>query len=364
MHGRARLTRALEALWLTALVVVSVAAAASETRRVRDVRLGAHRDFDRVVIELDARTRVERRADPAGGGLELWLEAQPALAKQRLETARRLGRIDLEAGAGGAYLRVQPREGRTRVFVLERPFRVVVDVAPPSATPLAIPEGAEAIPLVEAAPPPPPAPAPAPPPPPAPAAAPTPPPPVAEAPAPSPPPAPAPPEKQPEPTPPPAPEPAEPEPALPATKPAPPAPPEETRAPPPKPTRPVPPPAAKAAERPPKPALSAWQRWLGQGLATIAALAGVAALVVFWIALRRRRAAPPRIHAMEEAMLREPDTIRPTEIVGAADRLEIVEKRLDEEARARAALEERVSSLSEELKVLRDRINRLVKPGG
>jgi hypothetical protein len=123
------------------------------------------------------------------------------------------------------------------------------------------------------------------------------------------------------------------------------------------------PPAAKAPERPPKPALGAWQRWLGQGLATIAALAGVAALVVFWIALRRRRAAPRGIHALEEAVLREPDTIRPTEIVGAADRLEIVEKRLDEEARARVALEERVSVLSEELKVLRDRINRLVKPG-
>jgi hypothetical protein len=339
-------------VWLTALVVVSVAAAASEARRVRDVRLGAHREFDRVVIELDARTRVERRADPAGGGLELWLEAQPSLAKQRLETSRRLGRIDLEAGDGGAYLRVQPRAGRSRVFLLERPFRVVVDVAPPAPTPLAIPEGAEAIPSVEAAlpPPPPPPPAPAPPP-------------VVEAPPPPPPPAPAPAEKQPEPAPPPSPEPAEPEPALPATKPAPPAPPEETRAPPPKPPRPVTPPSAKAPERPATPAVSAWQRWLGQGLTTIAALAGVAALVVFWIALRRRRAAPPRAHEIEEPVLREPDTIRPTEIVGAADRLEIVEKRLDEEARARAALEQRVSVLQEELKVLRDRTNRLTKPG-
>jgi hypothetical protein len=109
--------------------------------------------------------------------------------------------------------------------------------------------------------------------------------------------------------------------------------------------------------------VGAWQRWLGQGLATIAALAGVAALVVLWIALRRRRAALPRVHEIEEPVLREPDTIRPIEIVGAADRLEIVEKRLDEEARARAALEERVSVLQEELKVLRDRTNRLLRPG-
>jgi hypothetical protein len=348
-------------VWLAALVVVSVASAASETRRVRDVRLGAHREFDRVVIELDGRTRVERRADPAGGGLELWLEAQPSLAKQRLETSRRLGRIDLEAGDGGAYLRVQPRAGRSRVFLLERPFRVVVDVAPPAPTPLAIPEGAEAIPTVQAAappaPPPPPEPVVGAPPPPAPA-----PPPIVEVLPPTPP-APAPAEKQPEPIPPPAPEPAEPEPALPATKPAPPAPPEETRAPPPKSTRPVPPPTAKAPKPPARPAVSAWQRWLGQGLTTLAALAGVAALAVFWIALRRRRAALPRVHESEEPVLREPDTIRPTEIVGAADRLEIVEKRLDEEARARAVLEERVSVLQEELKVLRDRTNRLMKPG-
>ncbi len=55
------------------------------------------------------------------------------------------------------------------------------------------------------------------------------------------------------------------------------------------------------------------------------------------------------------------DEIRPSEIIGAADRLEILEKRLDEEVRARAHVEERVALLNEELKVLRDRVNRLAK---
>lgn len=317
------------------------------------MRLGAHRDFDRIVIELDQRTRVERRSE-APGGLELWLEAQPSLPKQRLETARRLGRIDLEAGDGGVYLRLQPRPGRARAFVLERPFRVVVDVAAPAPAPLAIPEGAEAIPLVEAPPQEAPVAEPATPP-----SAEPPTPPVAEAP--KPPPAePPPPVQQAEPPPAPAPEPPEPEPALPATKPETLEPPQPARVPPPP---PAPPTAAKPAPEPVAPAESAWQRWIGQGLATIAGLAGAAALIVLWIALRRRRvAAAPAFDAIDELPSDEPTSIRPLEI-GAEDRLESVEKRLDEEARARIALEERVSELQEELKLLRDRTNRLAKPG-
>jgi hypothetical protein len=127
----------------------------------------------------------------------------------------------------------------------------------------------------------------------------------------------------------------------------------------PAPTPPPEPPQPAEAEAPPAAeAPGEWRRFLVPALAVAAAAFALTALALLASALRRRRA------TREETMppfaeVPESDEIRPSDIVGAADRLEILEKRLDEELRARAHLEERVSLLAEELKVVRDRLNRI-----
>jgi hypothetical protein len=92
---------------------------------------------------------------------------------------------------------------------------------------------------------------------------------------------------------------------------------------------------------------------LGVGLA-----AGFTALValLYW---QRRRTAPPAPQAVREEV--GPETITPDELVGGPARSEILEKRLDEEVRARMHLEERMGELLEEQKVLRDRLHRMTR---
>ncbi len=51
----------------------------------------------------------------------------------------------------------------------------------------------------------------------------------------------------------------------------------------------------------------------------------------------------------------------PLALPPSADRVDIVEKRLDEEVRARMQLEERVMHMTEENKVLRDRVHRIAR---
>jgi hypothetical protein len=59
-----------------------------------------------------------------------------------------------------------------------------------------------------------------------------------------------------------------------------------------------------------------------------------------------------------------PETIAPEEIYGSGNREEILEKRLDEEVRARMLVEERVTHADEEIKILRDRVGRLERRRG
>jgi hypothetical protein len=153
-------------------------------------------------------------------------------------------------------------------------------------------------------------------------------------PAPEPPPAPAP---EPEVTPPPAPEP-------------PPAP-----APAPEVTPPQPKPApAKPVTRPAEPD-SDPLLWVGSGLLLAALLLGVLLL------LRRRGASPPAPPIRRE-IARVPITdLTPAEIAYAADQANALELRLDEEVRARVALEQKLAEAGEEIKVLRDKLNRVAR---
>jgi len=76
-----------------------------------------------------------------------------------------------------------------------------------------------------------------------------------------------------------------------------------------------------------------------------------------WL-LRRRAPA-----AGGEVEIRTPETITPDEVLRASDRIDLLEKRIDEEVRARMQVEQRLGQIQEDLKVVRDRIVRLVRRG-
>jgi hypothetical protein len=74
--------------------------------------------------------------------------------------------------------------------------------------------------------------------------------------------------------------------------------------------------------------------------------------------LRRRRKG---VAGVAEA--RSPETITPDEVLRASDRIDLLEKRIDEEVRGRMQVEQRLGQIQEDIKVVRDRINRLVRRG-
>jgi len=99
-------------------------------------------------------------------------------------------------------------------------------------------------------------------------------------------------------------------------------------------------------------------RWLPiAGTVVVAILLGTILLMT-----RRRRAAVtgavPADEPPDDEMF-DPETITQAEIDAGADRVEILERRLDDEVRARVQIEDQLTSAREEQKVLRDRLRRL-----
>ncbi|MFI5315276.1 MAG: hypothetical protein ACHQ6T_06230, partial [Myxococcota bacterium] len=93
----------------------------------------------------------------------------------------------------------------------------------------------------------------------------------------------------------------------------------------------------------------------------LVSLGSVGALIALGLVLWLRAAPAPR--ATTAAALRSTlisvDSISTADLRGAADATSVLEQRLDDEVRARVALEERLSQAGEELKVLRDRLHRV-----
>jgi hypothetical protein len=380
-------------LCLATLVTAVARADGGAPVRIRDLRVGDHSGFERLVIELDADTDVVWENGPEPGEESFYIAAAPQQRSRVIVTQLpHIGTISVTQMKGGTHVAIEPRERRVRAYVLLGPPRLVVDFAAPAMGAFAAPAGTRALepattigPLVldEPAPSaePEPKPAPAPKPAPVKAAEPAPttepepveivePEPVVEpAPTPEPPlkaaePAPTPePAATPEPTP--APEPAPtpesastPEPAA-AAEPAPAAK-----------SQPEPSPAAKPAPPAPTapPAATAESEGGGfpYGLA-LAALLGLALAIAAGVLLARRRAerdepvgawVPPD-EDDDDLPATRVDEISPAEILAAGDPEAMLEKRLDEEVRARLELEQRFAGANEELKVLRDRLHRL-----
>ena len=321
-------------------------ALAQEPARIVDIRVGRHADYDRLVLELERPVELRRLPASAAGTLVLELEARPLLPYQTVHTPyRRIGTVVVKGTAAGARIEVESRSQRVRVFRLSDPARVVLDFGDPGTEPFLAPPGTEAVPE--------PAPTPEIPEPelaepveaevaPPEGAAPVEPEPVASVPVPE------------EGIVAPVPDPDPPE--APALGPV-----------------PVPEPAAApetrgTVEAAPKPAPPRARFSLPRGalLAGLAVLAvGLALSALLWL---RSRAGPPRRAAVSVDSApadwpRAAETITPEEIAGASDQVDLLGRRIDQEVRARMHLEQRLGEMQEELKVMRDRVQRAKRRG-
>ncbi len=332
---------------LATLVTAVARADGGAPVRIRDVRVGEHGGFERLVIELDFEAAIVWENGPERGEESFYIAAAPPQKSRVIVTQLpHIGTISVTEMKGGAHVAVEPRARRVRAYTLANPPRLVVDFAAPAAEAFVAPAGARALepattlgPLV-----------------------------LEPEPEPSPPPTMA----EPEPTPAPTPEPVPvPEPAATVEPTATPGP-EATPEPEPEP-EPAPAPIAKPApdaEPAPAPATAqSTDTGFPYGYA-LAALFGLALLIAAGVLLARRRrrepidwlnpSFPPRADEdMDDLPATRVDEISPAEILAAGDQEAMLEKRLDEEVRARLELEQRFASANEELKVLRDRLHRL-----
>jgi hypothetical protein len=353
-----------------ALAVLPTAVLAHIRTHVHDVRVGAHDGYDRVVVELDGAADIAWERGPEPNAETFYLDADLGRRERLVATKlAEVGTVTLRAMRVGTTLLLEPRERRVRAYLLAKPTRLVIDIAPPGPGAFEVPAGLTALapatsveslksaPVPEpkgepeaAEPEPEPAPAPAE------EVAPEGPPPETQAVAP----------KQ-EPL-----EgaveslPSEPSSEMDANAPAPEAtaPPEEPAPesapaeapPPPEPPVAATPPTVPAVVPIPPPTPEGGFPWL-LVLAAIAAVGGVG-----WLGLtlgRSREEPPPRLTpARARPTPLGVDAISLEELRRAADPSRI-EQRLDDEVRARVALEEKLAQAGEELKVLRDRLHRI-----
>ena len=321
------------AVWILSLGLGALTWA-DERARIVDIRMGQHPSFDRLVIEVERQVEAWRLPEAEDGAFQLEFDARPLLPHQQLETRfKRMGSVVVEAMPAGTRLRVEARPRRVRVFRLSAPARIVVDFGDPGPEPFPAPEGT--LPLPE------------------------------------------------------RPEqplvvlksiPSEPARDEPEVAPAPPA--EEPVAEPeaPAPTlakapeistqvaEPETPPAlAEVVEAAPEPAPAerAWFERLDARKVIGAALLlmGLVVVALYRSPSTRRRRQRAASASVGPLWPRAPETITPEEIAGAGEQVDLMDRRIDEEVRARMQLEERLAQVQEEIKVMRDRLQRVVRRG-
>jgi hypothetical protein len=134
---------------LAAILIATVIPAATRAAepRVADVRVGKHGDFERIVVELDASEPVEVHWRLGDGGSDVFaIEARPLLSRQVLSSGRPLvGDMLLVAAESGSELHLAAASRRTRAFLLDDPRRLVIDVAPAGDAPFDAPSDVRAI---------------------------------------------------------------------------------------------------------------------------------------------------------------------------------------------------------------------------
>ncbi len=291
--------------------------------RIIGVRFGQHPSFDRIVIEIDREAPAVYVPTAEKAETIIEIAARPPRRLRPLPAGlRRIHTLKLEPTEGGTRVEIVGRGGPVRTFLLASPARLIVDLADLGSGPLAMPGDVKVLPYdvggLRALGPPEPTPA------------------------------------EPEPTLEPETEPTvEPEPAAGP----PPGEPElggEPEPPPPEPEG-LPPPPGPIVPVPEEPPVSPYDRWLALAIW----VGGPFLLVILGVYLTRGRRRARR-HVPEE---RAPESITAAEVFAASDRLDLLEKRIDEEVRARMNLERRFVEVQEDLKVVRDRIGRLARRG-
>jgi hypothetical protein len=359
-----------------ALAVLPTAVLAHIRTHVHDVRVGAHEGYDRVVVELDGAADIAWERGPEPNAETFYLDADLGRRERQVATQlAEVGTVTLRAMRVGTTLSLEPRERRVRAYLLAKPTRLVIDIAPPGPGAFEVPAGltalapATSVESLKSAPVPEPKSEP-------------------EEAEPEPEPAPAPAEEvAPEGPPPEAPavapkheplegavesQPSEPSSEMDANAPAPAAttpaeePATEATAPESAPAEAPPPPEPPVAATPPTvppvapipaPTPEGGFPWL-LVLAAIAAVGGVG-----WLGLTlgrdREQPAPRLTPARARPTPLGVDAISLEELRRAADPASRIEQRLDDEVRARVALEEKLAQAGEELKVLRDRLHRI-----
>jgi len=131
-----------------AIVLLAAAPASGEGGpRIADIRVGQHGNYERIVVELESQgaVAVRWRSDPDGADV-FEIDARPLLNRQVLASGRpRVGDLILSAAASGAELRLEPQARRTRAFQLDTPPRLVIDVAAPGDEPFIAPAEVHAL---------------------------------------------------------------------------------------------------------------------------------------------------------------------------------------------------------------------------
>lgn len=138
-------------LWSLALLSILAVAATARAQgdvHVGELRFARHPQFDRVVVELDGPARVERLDGPDAGELVLFLEARLAESIRLADTKLpRFGTIRLQSVSGGVELRIEARPRTLRLFRLSNPERIVIDAADPDGPTLGVGSAVRTIPL-------------------------------------------------------------------------------------------------------------------------------------------------------------------------------------------------------------------------
>jgi hypothetical protein len=132
----------------TAILLLAAPASGQDgAPRIADIRVGQHGAYERIVVELESQTGVTVRWKTGPDGADVFeISARPLLARQVLASGRpRVGDLTLVAVGDGAQLTLPPLERRTRAFQLDQPPRLVIDVAEPGDEPFDAPSDVHAL---------------------------------------------------------------------------------------------------------------------------------------------------------------------------------------------------------------------------
>src|SRR5215475_7089093 len=130
---------------LATLATLARAAAAQSPTILRDVRVGAHESYDRVVIELDGPADIAWERGPESGAESFYVSADPIRTRTIKTRLPRVGDITVSPMRGGTRVYLEPRERRVRAYLLAKPPRLVIDLASPGDGAFKAPAGVQAL---------------------------------------------------------------------------------------------------------------------------------------------------------------------------------------------------------------------------